>query len=142
MPAPIRKRRRHLEDDHQAALFEWAAIARFTAPPRADKPFIGEWMFAIPNGGKRDPIEGARLKLQGVKAGVSDVMLPIPRKGYAGMWLELKTPATNAAAKGDTSPAQREWRDMMLAAGYLAVIVYGWDEAKRHIEQYLSAGQA
>jgi len=39
-------------------------------------------IFAIPNGGKRNRIEAAKLKRQGVKPGVPDIFLPAPRDGY------------------------------------------------------------
>lgn len=49
-------------------------------------------IFAVPNGGtRRNIIEGANLKRQGVKAGVSDVIVLIPKKGYASLCLEFKT---------------------------------------------------
>ena len=36
-------------------------------------------MFRIPNGGSRHPAEAARLKAQGVKAGVPDLCIPVAR---------------------------------------------------------------
>ena len=49
----------HFEDDEQAAVFDWAA----------HMPAL-KWMHSIPNGGKRNIREAARLKRQGVKSGV------------------------------------------------------------------------
>lgn len=51
------------EAEHQEKIFNWAK-------------FIPElkWMFAVPNGGYRRPLEALRFKKQGVKAGVSDIL--------------------------------------------------------------------
>lgn len=56
--------------------------------------------FAVPNGGRRNAREGGRLKAEGVKAGVADLMLIYHDKIYA---LEIKT------RKGRLAPAQSEW---------------------------------
>lgn len=49
-------------------------------------------LFACPNGGSRNIIEAKNLKAQGVKSGVSDVLLLIPKKGYSCLCIEFKTP--------------------------------------------------
>jgi hypothetical protein len=47
---------KHIEDDIQSEYFRWCALLKIFA-------------FAIPNGGKRNAREGARLKKQGTLAG-------------------------------------------------------------------------
>lgn len=49
-----------------------------------------QYMYHVPNGGKRDKATAAVLKRQGVKAGVPDIMLPAARAGYHGLYIELK----------------------------------------------------
>ncbi len=82
---------RHIEDDHQAAFFSWL---------HSQYPEIYKVTFAIPNGGKRNPVEAARLKKQGVKAGVSDIFVAYPENPYHGLWIELKRPKV----KGQQNP--------------------------------------
>ena len=53
----------------QAGLFKWFKLASARHPELA-------LLFAIPNGGARDPITGAMLKAEGVKRGVPDLFLP------------------------------------------------------------------
>lgn len=89
------------------------------------------WLFAIPNGGSRDIREAARLKLQGVKAGVSDMFLPIPNSMFHGLFIELKV-GTNK-----TSQLQDEFIDYVRNNGYMAKVCYGADEAIRTIKSYL-----
>ena len=47
-------------------------------------------LYAVPNGGRRDKAEAAHLKMQGVKAGVPDLCLAVPKGKYHGLYIELK----------------------------------------------------
>lgn len=128
---------RHIEHQHQVALIHWARHVRLE--PGADiKPgaFIADYLLAIPNGGKRDAREGARLKAEGVKAGVSDLLLPIRRGGYAGLWLELKAPGEKPTA------TQVTWLDRMETGGYFATWVDSWEKAAQVITDYLDGAPA
>ena len=71
------------ESGHQEALFSWAAYRTGLMPEL-------QYMYHVPNGGKRDAATAVALKRQGVKAGVPDIMLPAARAGYHGLYIELK----------------------------------------------------
>lgn len=71
------------EAREQEALFRWADFAAGTMPEL-------KLLYHIPNGGSRNKAEAANLKRQGVKAGVPDLFLPVPRGGYHGLYIELK----------------------------------------------------
>jgi hypothetical protein len=88
-------------------------------------------MFAIPNGGCRSKREAAELKATGVKAGVSDLFLPVMSKGKGGLWIEMKT------SDGKVSDEQKEWIGAMQRGGYEATVCYGYQEAICAIEHYL-----
>jgi hypothetical protein len=94
-------------------------------------------LFAIPNGGDRDDIVAAKLKAEGVKKGVPDLMLPVARGNYHGLFLEMKR-----QEGGRVRPEQKEWREFLLAQGYQAVICRGLGEAMRAITDYLGKGAA
>lgn len=115
------------EAQHQTALFKWAIQPTI----RAKWPCL-KLLFHVPNGGTRDPIEAKHLKQQGVKAGVPDLQLPVPRGGYHGLWLEMKTES------GTTSPAQDWWIAELSEQGYFATKCHGWESAVRVLEWYLS----
>lgn len=122
----------HVEHEHQCALIAWAHRVRLQ--PASDvEPgaTIGFYLLAIPNGGRRTPREGARLKAEGVKPGVSDLLLPLRRGGFAGLWLELKAPGEKP------NPRQREWIERMRRAGYCAEWRDSWDKAAQVITDYL-----
>lgn len=126
---------RHQEDNEQKALFQWARIYNIPSPPCLDHPKLADYLFAIPNGGKRNIREAARLKAQGVKAGVYDAFLPIPKQGFHGLWIELKV------GKNKPTDKQQEWHELMEKCGYSAKICWGWLEAKAVILDYLGAAE-
>lgn len=62
--------------------------------------------FAVPNGGKRNPREAARLKSQGVLAGVSDLLIFWP--GGMGA-IELKAGKNTTTGPQDYFGDRWEW---------------------------------
>lgn len=123
----------HVEHQHQVALINWAR--RVPLQPASDvKPGakVADYLLAIPNGGKRSgPREGMRLKAEGVKPGVSDLLLPLRRGGYAGLWLELKAPGKKPTAE------QLDWIERMNLARYFATWCDEWTLAAHVITAYL-----
>ena len=73
------------EDSHQIALMAWANDSE----TRKIYPEL-EWLFHIPNGGSRHKIEAGKLKAMGVKPGVPDLALLVPKGPYNGLFIELK----------------------------------------------------
>lgn len=93
-----------------------------------------EWnllLFSIPNGGRRDKVTGARLKEEGVVAGVADLQLAIQRKGYGAMFIEMKT------AAGRQSSSQKEWQKAIEKAGFKYVVCRSLEEFQDAIIDYL-----
>lgn len=89
-------------------------------------------LHAVPNGGRRDKVTGAKLKAEGVVAGVSDLELKVARHGYHGLLIELKTP------KGHQSQQQRQWQRIVEAQGYKYIIVREVLEFIEQINSYLT----
>lgn len=112
------------ESGHQEALFEWADYNTGRMPEL-------EYMHHIPNGGKRDGATAAALKRQGVKAGVPDICLPVPKGEYHGLYIELK------AGKNTATEKQRNWLNFLQNQGYYTAICYSWQLAAELIEGYL-----
>lgn len=90
-------------------------------------------MHAIPNGGKRDPMTAARLRAEGVKPGVLDILLPVRRGGYSGFYLEMKN-----GAKGRLSDEQKEFAAFVETQGYCCGLARSWEEGMRWLVWYLS----
>ena len=91
-----------------------------------------EWLHAIPNGGKRDKIEAAHLKAQGVKSGVPDLFLPVPKGDYHGLYIEMKV------NKNKPTDNQIKWLSALNSFGYATAVCYSAKEARDKIEKYIS----
>lgn len=113
------------ESAEQTSLFYWAAF------------HTGKWpelrlLHAIPNGGMRHKATAARMKGEGVKAGVPDICLPVPRGHYHGLYIELKR-----LRGGRVSDEQEKWLADLTAQGYRAVVCKGWLAASEEITRYM-----
>lgn len=115
------------ESDHQIALISWCDRI-----PEARK------IFAIPNGGARHKATAVTLKREGVRAGVPDLMLPVARAGFHGLFIEMKKPKDNKSGAGKPSKDQLERLAELADDGYMAVLCVGWDAAKDTIIDYLA----
>jgi len=114
------------EAQEQADLIEWAeSCVRLKVHPEL------KLLHAIPNGGSRDIREAKNLKRQGVKAGVPDLCLPVPKGNYHGLYIEMKV------GRNKPSANQKEWLAALSANGYAVAVCYGAAEARRRIEEYL-----
>lgn len=118
------------EAQHQAAVIKWSEQPEI----RKTWPAL-KLLHHVPNGGSRDAIEARNLKLQGVKRGVPDLCLPVPRGDYHGLYIEMKR-----EDKGDTSPEQDWWIQELTDHGYFAQVCHGYKPAIRLLEWYMGLG--
>lgn len=113
------------EDSIQAQVIRWATLQAGVYPELAR-------LFHVPNGGQRHAAVAAKLKGQGVKAGVPDLCLPVPRFGCPGLWIEMKT------ADGRVSTTQKDWIGYLKGAGYRVEVCRSFDEARAALLDYLN----
>lgn len=100
---------------------------------RMKYPHLSPRLFAVPNGGRRDGVTGARLKAEGVLAGVADLILLVPNAGYHALLIEMKTP------KGRQSESQKAWQQELCAEGeYKYVVCRSLDDFIREVDVYLT----
>jgi hypothetical protein len=118
-------KRNRIESDHQTAFFSWVRLNQ-------QKHAELKRFYAIPNGGKRGHSTAIALYLEGVRAGVLDVHLPLARQGKAGLWFEFKAP------DGTLSPQQREEVLALEAEGHAVYIIREWTTAAAITRDYLS----
>lgn len=111
------------EHDEQVALFQWAEFRKGVLPHI-------ERMFAVPNGGHRHKATAAKMKAEGVKPGVPDVMLPVARGGYCGLFIEMKFGRNKPTKK------QADWLDYLATAGYCTAVCWDVNDAIETIEDY------
>lgn len=72
------------------------------------------------------------MKAEGVVAGVSDLILLVPRKGYASLCLEMKT------SKGRQTDLQKQWQQAAESAGNKYLVIRSFDEFREAVNDYLS----
>lgn len=120
MAKPVGWRSSPTEHWIQSKFFDWARLHP-----------IASRAYAIPNGGKRNRTEAARLKSEGVRAGVLDVHLPVPRGGCNGLWIEFKS------LSGALSPEQRDEIPALVADGFAVAVMRDPFEAIELTERYL-----
>lgn len=113
------------ESVEQQHLFQWAKLQQAAYPELA-------LLYHVPNGGKRNRATAARLKAEGVKPGVPDICLPVPRGDYHGLYIELKR-----IQGGTTSDDQKDWLDVLRRQGYHTAVCKGWNAAAQVILDYL-----
>lgn len=113
------------ESVEQQCLMRWAEWARGKYPEL-------KLLYHIPNEGKRSIATGGKLRAEGLRKGVPDICLPVPRGRYHGLYIELKR-----LKGGRTSPEQKQWLSDLQAVGHRAVVCNGWVAAKTEIENYL-----
>ncbi len=117
------------EEQEQIAVIEWVELSQSRYPDL-------QWLYHVPNGGLRSKRTAARLKAAGVKSGVPDLCLPVPRKGYHGLYIELKR-----IKGGRTSPDQDKWVDGLTDNGYFCEVCRGAESAIRTIKWYLGGAK-
>lgn len=113
------------EHNHQAALIRWAALHTKKYPEL-------KALYAVPNAAKRTARQGAWMKAEGLRAGVPDIVLPVPRGTYAGLFIEMK------AGKNKPTPIQMEWHRVLREVGHRVEVCYSWLAAANVIEKYLN----
>ena len=89
-------------------------------------------IYAIPNGGQRNVIVAAKLKSEGVLSGVPDLHIPMAKKGFNGLYIELK----NGKA-GKVSDNQKTIIEKLKNEGYQCEVCRSFDEFKTIIDNYM-----
>ena len=115
------------ESVEQQNLFQWAAVSAAAHWPKEMR-----MLYHVPNEGKRSKANGARLKSEGLRAGVPDINLDVARGEYHGLRIEMKR-----RRGGRISPEQAAWLEALREQGYAAIVARGWEEAADAIEKYL-----
>lgn len=112
------------EEEEQKTVISWCRLNE------------GRWpelglIYHVPNEGKRTRATAAAEKAMGLRAGVSDLCLPVARSIYHGMYLELK------ALDGKLTKEQETFLTAVSMEGYFCCACFGADVAVRVIEWYM-----
>ena len=86
--------------------------------------------FAIPNGGLRNIKVAAKLKREGVKAGVADLFIAMSNGIYNGLFIEVKV------GKNRQQPNQKLFEQKVKENGFQYKIVRSIDDMVAVIKEY------
>lgn len=114
----------HTEHGEQVSLIAWAKENEAKCPEL-------RWLFAIPNGGLRSKSTAVKLRLEGVKPGVSDLFLPVPKGNHHGLWIEMKV------GRNKPTTEQTTFQCDMRGAGYATATCWSFESARNIIALYL-----
>jgi hypothetical protein len=113
------------ESHEQRTLVAWWQAVRRQWP--------GAVLFAIPNGGARSAVTGARLRAEGVVAGIPDLFLAAPRGSSHGLFIEMKR-----THGGRVDRAQEAAMALLESQGYECAVCRGFEAARGRIEAYMA----
>ena len=115
------------ESKHQQAVIKWSQQSSI----RSKWPEL-----ALLHHIKNETREGAKQiaidKAIGIKKGVPDLSLPVPRGRYHGLYIEMKNDA------GRASQEQKWWGERLTEQGYRWEVCQGWRSAVQTLEWYLT----
>lgn len=94
------------------------------------KTFPAIRILAIPNGSQRSRTTGARLKAEGVVAGVPDLLIPA-----WNLWIEMKR-----ADGGSVSTQQKDWHLYLESIDHTVLVCAGFLQAKEKVEELVKRG--
>lgn len=120
-----KSRHKPKDEEHrlQVACVRWFSI---------QYPKLRNVLFAVPNGGRRDAVTGARLKAEGATAGVADLILLKCNRFYGALCLEMKT------STGRQSKEQRQWQKDAETNGAKYVVCRTLDGFISEVNNYLN----
>lgn len=113
---------RNVESKIQIACVNWF---------RYKYPQYKKILFSVPNGGARNSITGAILKMEGALSGVSDLILLKPNRFFGCLCIEMKQP------KGRQQESQKEWQKAVESVGNKYVVCRSLDEFMNAVDDYL-----
>jgi len=109
----------------QQGVMKWASMQTNIYPEL-------QVLYAIPNGANTTRANRIRLVAEGLKKGMPDLCLPVPRGVYGALFIELKTD------KGKVSKVQREMHELLDSSGNMVVVCRNLFQVINTIQGYLN----
>lgn len=108
----------------QTEIIYWAGLVSMTCPELA-------LIYHVPNEGKRSPQYGSMMKKAGLKSGVPDLFLPVAKKKFHGLYIELKD--------GHKKPTKNQlwWLEHLAKQGYRCLVCESFGAAVAAISDYM-----
>ena len=94
-------------------------------------PDVSKVFFSVPNGGARNAWTAKNLRDEGALSGVADLILLVPRHGYACLCIEMKKTG------GRQSDSQKTFQEAVGAFKGKYVVCYSLEEFQAVVVDYL-----
>lgn len=121
-----RKLPRPTEHQEQVAVMAWAGYCEKTWPELS-------LLHAIPNAGAgAQRGQAGKMRAEGVKRGVPDLCLPVKRKAFSGLYIEMKRAGESCTVD------QLAWGEALRAQGFKFEVAHGADIAIARLKAYLT----
>jgi len=118
----VRKPPTQREHNLQTACVQWARLQ-----------FPKLTIFAIPNGAWCGYKQGRKLVAEGMLKGVPDIFVALARKGYHGLFIEMK-----AGKKGVVREEQSEMLIKLQSEGYQCAVCRSFEQFQTILINYIS----
>lgn len=112
------------EHDLQCSIVQWAKLHEGQYPEL-------EALYAIKNEGLRSLRLGKDFVESGMKKGMPDLCLPVPKGGYGALFIELKS------GNGKLSEFQKEVLRTLMRCGNLCLVAKTYERVTQVIVDYL-----
>lgn len=120
-----KQRKNRPEFEAQKAVISWARKNAEKYPPL-------KFLAASLNGVKLTPVQYVMAKAAGMNAGFPDLELPASRRGYHGLYIEMKSD------KGRLSKDQKEWQEYLKSEKYFYYVANSAEKAILVLRWYLA----
>jgi hypothetical protein len=120
------KKRNEIEHENQVAFFQYVDLKLMK-----EYPFLDKLLFSVPNGGHRSKAQAGKLKAEGVRSGVSDIILLYPARGFNYLCIEMKAPL------GKQTDNQKKFENRVDENGGLYQVAYSSNDALSILAYYL-----
>src|SRR4051812_31246320 len=108
------------EEDIHKTIMEWVRC----------HPLLKPYVLHFPNEGKRSLRYGKLMKDLGMRKGVADLLIAMPRHGFNGAWIELKS------ANGAIMSHQKKFMEDMHKQNYFTAYAWSIDQGIDLIRWY------
>ena len=132
-----RRRKSFPEQDAQIALLELLIGPSGKGPRVPGAGLTGKWpelglIYAVPNGYAKSPGAAGRAKAEGLLADVPDLVLPVARVPFYGLYLEGKVEGKSPG------PGQCAYIAALVEQGYAALVFRGVQQGLDIVLRYLA----
>lgn len=127
---PLVKPSRTKQRNAQPEAIEQEKVIKWARDNENNYPFL--WLLhSSLNGVKLSKNQAGRAKTQGMLSGVPDLFLPVPKNGFHGLYIEMKS------EKGRVSVSQSRFLSVTNELGYQSIVCYSSEDAIEKINEYL-----